>query len=168
VARALIQEGETESARPFVEKALALSPKLARAEFFLASIQKTEGDYDGALRSLAEARRQFPRDRVVVDQVGRILFLQRKFAEAVVAFKDTLNIDPEDLQAHYNLMLCYRGLNQNENAEREEKLFRRFKADESAQSLTEKPRLQHPEENNERQPIHDHDALPAAVPVRHL
>jgi tetratricopeptide (TPR) repeat protein len=162
VARALIQEGETEAARPFVEKALALSPKLARAEFFLASIEKVEGDYDGALRSLAEARRQFPRDRVVVDQVGRILFLQRKYADAVVAFKDTLNIDPEDLQAHYNLMLCYRGLNQNENAEREEKLFRRFKADESAQSLTEKPRLQHPEENNERQPIHDHDALPAA------
>jgi tetratricopeptide (TPR) repeat protein len=168
VARALIQEGETEAARPFVEKALVLSPKLARAEFFLAAIQKTEGDYDGALRSLAEARRQFPRDRVVVDQVGRILFLQRKFAEAVVAFKDTLTIDPEDLQAHYNLMLCYRGLNQNENAEREEKLFRRFKADESSQSLTEKPRLQHPEENNERQPIHDHDALPALVTGRHF
>jgi Flp pilus assembly protein TadD len=163
VGRALIQEGETEAARPFVEKALALSPKLPRAEFFLATIQKTAGDYDGALASLAEARRQFPRDRVVVDQVGRILFLQRRYAEAVAAFKDTLTIDPEDLQAHYNLMLCYRGLAQIENAEREEKLFRRFKADESAQSLTEKPRLLHPEENNERQPIHDHDAKPASA-----
>jgi tetratricopeptide (TPR) repeat protein len=160
VGRALIQEGETEAARPFVEKALALSPKLPRAEFFLASIQKTAGDYDGALASLAEARRQYPRDRVVIDQVGRILFLQRRYADAVVAFKDTLTVDPEDLQAHYNLMLCYRGLGQSENADREEKLFRRFKADESAQSLTEMPRLQHPEENNERQPIHDHDALP--------
>jgi tetratricopeptide (TPR) repeat protein len=165
VGRALIQEGETEAARPFVEKALALSPKLPRAEFFLASIQKTAGDYDGALLSLAEARRQYPRDRVVIDQVGRILFLQRHYADAVAAFKDTLTVDPEDLQAHYNLMLCYRGLGQSENAGREEKLFRRFKADESAQSLTERPRLQHPEENNERQPIHDHDALPV-VPVR--
>jgi Flp pilus assembly protein TadD len=161
VGRALIQEGETEAARPFIEKALALSPKLPRAEFFLASIQKTEGEYDAALSSLAEARRQYPRDRVVIDQVGRILFLQRRYADAVVAFKDTLTVDPEDLQAHYNLMLCYRGLGQSENADREEKLFRRFKADESAQSLTEKPRLQHVEENNERQPIHDHDALPA-------
>jgi Flp pilus assembly protein TadD len=160
IARALIQEGETEAARPFLEKALQLSPKLARAEFFLASIQKTAGDYDGALTSLAEARRQYPRDRVVVDQIGRVMFLERRYAEAVAAFKDTLSIDPEDLQAHYNLMLCYRGLGQNENAEREQKLFLRFKADESAQSLTEKPRLQNPEENNERQPIHDHDALP--------
>ena len=160
IARALIQEGETEAARPFLEKALQLSPKLARAEFFLATVQKTAGDYDGALLSLAEARRQFPRDRVVVDQVGRVLFLERRYAEAVVAFKDTLTIDPEDLQAHYNLMLCYRGLGQNENAKREERLFRRFKADEASQSLTEKPRFEHPEENNERQPIHDHDAVP--------
>jgi Flp pilus assembly protein TadD len=163
VGRALIQEGETEAARPFVEKALAISPKLPRAEFFLASIQKVAGDYDGALASLAEARRQYPRDRVVVDQVGRILFLQRRYGEAVAAFQDTLTIDPEDLQAHYNLMLCYRGLNQNENAEREQKLFLRFKADESAQSLTEKPRLRNLEENNERQPVHNHDTVPAVA-----
>jgi Flp pilus assembly protein TadD len=166
IARALIQEGETEAARPFLEKALQLSPKLARAEFFLASVQKTAGDYDGALTSLAEARRQYPRDRVVVDQIGRVMFLERRYTEAVATFKDTLTIDPEDLQAHYNLMLCYRGLGQNENAEREQKLFLRFKADESAQSLTEKPRLQHPEENNERQPIHDHDALPPVTVKR--
>jgi tetratricopeptide (TPR) repeat protein len=166
IARALIQEGETEAARPFLEKGLDLSPKLARAEFFLATIQNTAGDYDAALASLAEARRQYPRDRVVVDQVGRIMFLQRRYADAVATFKDTLTIDPEDLQAHYNLMLCYRGLGQTENAEREQKLFLRFKADESAQSLTEKPRLQHPEENNERQPIHDHDALPPLAAKR--
>ena len=33
VARALIQEGETDAARPFIEKALALEPGLARAIF---------------------------------------------------------------------------------------------------------------------------------------
>ena len=169
IGRALIQEGETEAARPFVEKALALSPKLARAEFFLASIKKAEGDYDGALASLAETRsKQFPRDRVVVDQVGRILFLQRHYAEAVAAFEDALTIDPEDLQAHYNLMLCYRGLGHMEKAAREEKLFLRFKADESAQSITQKPRLENAEENNERQPIHDHDAVPVVAARRHL
>ena len=67
-----------------------------------------------------------------------------------------LEVDPEDLQAHYNLMLCYKGLNQTEQAEREQKLFLRFKADESSQALTAKPRLLSPEDNNERQSIHDH------------
>jgi Flp pilus assembly protein TadD len=161
VARALIQEGETEAARPYVEKALALSPKLARAGFFLAMIQKSAGDYDGALQSLAETRRQYPRDRVVVDQIGRIQFLQRRYQDAIRTFEDALAVDPEDLQAHYNLMLCYRGLGQPENAEREEKLFRRFKADESSQALTQQPRLASPEDNNERQPIHDHVSVPA-------
>jgi len=163
VARALIQEGEIEAAKPFVAKALEITPKLARAEFFLAAAQKSEGDYDGALASLADVRRQYPQDRVVINQVGRVLFLKKQYAEAVAAFQDTLSVDPEDLQAHYNLMLCYRGLGQQENAQREEKLFLRFKADESAQSLTEQPRLRNPEENNERQPVHDHDTAPRAA-----
>jgi len=33
---------------------------------------------------------------------------------------------------HYTAMLCYRGLGDREKAEREEKLFRRFKAEESS------------------------------------
>jgi Flp pilus assembly protein TadD len=119
--------------------------------------QKAAGDYPGALATLTDVRRQYPRDRVALNQYGRIEFLQRNYADAVQAFQQTLAIDPEDLQAHYNLMLCYRGLGRAAEAEREEQLFRRFKADESSQALTQQPRLASPEDNNERQPIHDHD-----------
>ena len=156
IARTLIQEGETEAARPFVEKALGLSPGLARGYFFLAMVQKAAGDYDGAIRSLEETERQYPRDRVTTNQLGRILFLERRYAGAVSALLKTLDVDPEDVQAHYTLMLCYRGLGQTEKAAREEQLFLRFKADEASQALTAKPRLLSPEDNNERQPIHDH------------
>jgi Flp pilus assembly protein TadD len=156
IGRALIQEGEMERARPLVMKALQLQPRLARADFFLSQIQKAGGDYDGALRSLNECASQYPRDRVVLNQMGRVLFLQRKYAEAAGAFQRVVSIDPEDGQARYNLMLCYRGLRQNDLAEREQKLFLRFKADESSQAITAKPRLLNPEDNNERQQIHDH------------
>ena len=156
IGRALIQEGETDAARPWVEKALQLKPGLARAEFFLAMTQKAAGDYDGAARSLRATIAQYPRDRVVLNQLGRILFLQHKYAEAATILKSVFEVDPEDLQAHYSLMLCYRGLGQNDLAEHEQQLFLRFKADESAQALTEKPRLTNPEDNNERQQIHDH------------
>jgi len=162
LGRALIQEGETEAARPLVEKALALQPNLARSHFFMAMIQKAAGDYEGALRSLNETVRQYPRDRVAQNQIGRILFFQRRFAEAIAVFQKTLDVDPEDVQAHYNLMLCYKGLSRAEEAEREEKLFRRFKADEASQALTAKLRQLSPEDNNERQPIHDHVSGPAA------
>jgi len=160
--RALLQEGETEAARPFVEKALALQPKLARAHFFMAMIQKAAGDYDGALRNLNETVSQYPRDRVTQNQIGRILFFQRRFADAIGVFQKTLDVDPEDVQAHYNLMLCYKGLGLTDQAEREEKLFLRFKADEASQALTAKLRQLSPEDNNERQAIHDHVSSPAA------
>lgn len=156
IGRALIQEGETDAARPYVEKALQLSPGLARAEFFLAMAQKAAGDYDGAVKNLRATIAQYPRDRVVLNQLGRILFLQRKYSDAAAVLKSVFDVDPEDLQAHYTLMLAYRGMGEADLAQREEQLFLRFKADESAQSLTEMPRLTSPEDNNERQQIHDH------------
>ena len=75
------------------------------------------------------------------------------------ALKQVAAVDPEDVQMHYTWMLCDRGLGDTEAAAREETLFRRFKADEvvaghhrhAAAPLS-------PEDNNERQPIHDHES----------
>ncbi|MBI5085725.1 MAG: tetratricopeptide repeat protein, partial [Acidobacteria bacterium] len=159
VARALIQEGEIERAREFLVKALELSPNLPRAHFFKAMAEKADGDYDAALASLRQVAQQYPRDRVVQNQLGRVQFLKRDFKAAVAAFQQVLTIDPEDVQAHYNLMLAFRGLGDAASAAREEVLFRRFKADESAQALTAGIRRAHPEDNNERQPIHEHESV---------
>lgn len=160
IARALIQEGETEAAKGYLEKALARDSSLPRIHFFRALIHKTDGEYDQAIASLAKVTAKYPRDRVVLNQVGRVLFLQRKYPEAIQALEAVLAVDPEDVQAHYTLMLAYRGAGQEEKAAREEKLFRRFKADESSTALTQKLRLVSPEDNNERQMIHDHESVP--------
>ena len=53
-------------------------------------------------------------------------------------------------------MLCYRGLNDDALAGREERLYLRFKADEASRAITGAFALQHPEDNNEAQPIHEH------------
>jgi hypothetical protein len=92
----------------------------------------------------------------VRNQMGRMLFLQRKYGAAVAEFDQTLAVDPEDLEAHYNLMLCYRGLRDDTQAAREEKLYLRFKADESSRAITGPYKLAHPEDNSEAQPIHEH------------
>ena len=101
----------------------------------------------------------YPRDRVVLNQIARILFLKREYAEAVEVLERVCLVDPEDVQMHYTAMLCYRGLGDAAKAAREEKLFRRFKAEESSQAITAKRRLVSPEDNNERQPIHDHESV---------
>ena len=81
VARALIQEGETDAAKPYIAKALEIAPQFGRTWFFKAAIQKADGDYDGALQSLDRVRSQYPRDRVVLNQIARLLFLKREYAQ---------------------------------------------------------------------------------------
>jgi len=160
VARALIQEGETDAAKPFVKKSLELDSKLGRTWFFQAMVEKAYGDYDAALRSLRTTASMYPRDRVVLNQIARILFLKRQYAEAIQVLERVCDVDPEDLQMHYTMMLCYRGLGDAAKAAREEKLFLRFKAEESSQSITATRRRLSPEDNNERQQIHDHESVP--------
>jgi len=160
VARALIQEGENEAAKPYLAKARALDPTLARIYYFQALVEKSDGAYEQALKNLRVAEAKYPRDRVVLNQIARILFLQRCYQDSLAELDRVSLVDPEDLQMHYTRMLCYRGLGDRAKAQIEEQLFRRFKADESAQIITAKPRLQRVEDNNERQNIHDHESVP--------
>ncbi len=166
VARAYIQEGQTEAAKPYIQKALALAPQAVRMRYFQALVEKADGDYDAALRSLRLVESQYPRDRVVLNQIARLLFLKRDYRGALEALDRVQAVDPEDVQMHYTKMLCYRGLGQTGAAAREEKLFRRFKADEASQAITARPRMMSPEDNNERQPIHDHETAPLSPAPR--
>jgi cytochrome c-type biogenesis protein CcmH/NrfG len=156
IGRAAVQEGDMERARTALQKALLISPELARAHYFYARVLRSDGNYGGAESELRMVLKQYPRDRVVLNDLGRVLFLQRKFAEAVKALNSVLEIDPEDLQAHYNLMLCYNGLGDEKNAHDHQVRYLRFKADESAQTITGPYRQKHAEDNNERQSIHEH------------
>jgi tetratricopeptide (TPR) repeat protein len=156
LGRVLVQEGEHDAAIKALERALAIEPDLASAHYFMALGLKSRGRYDDALAHLRTASGAYPRDKVVRDQIGRLLFLQRRHREAIAEFETSLRVDPEDLTAHYNLMLCYRALGDREGERREEVLYARFKADESAQSITGPYRRLNPEDNIERQPIHEH------------
>ncbi len=160
LGRARLLEGRTEEAQEALRKAEELDPDLARSNFFLGMTYKNQGEYDTALVYLRKAERHYPRDRVLLNQMGRILFLQRHFQEAVEILGRVVAIDPEDLQAHYNLMLCYRALGEAEKADHEQKLYLRFKADESSQAIVGPYLRNHAADNNERQAIHEHTTYP--------
>jgi tetratricopeptide (TPR) repeat protein len=139
---------------------MAINGNLGRVHFFKAMIEKADGNYEASLTSLRKVESLYPRDRVALNQMGRILFLKRDYAGAIKALQAVLEIDTEDIQAHYNLMLAYRGLGDSQRAMHEEQLFRRFKADEASQSITAIKRQLSAEDNNERQQIHDHVSGP--------
>ncbi len=156
VARVRVQEGAPEGAQEMLQKAFALAPNLAKAHYFYGLTLKTQGLYDEALESFRRAAASYPRDRVVRNQIGRVHFLKREFPRAVLELSKTLEIDPEDLEAHYNLMLAYQGIGDMEKADAHRKLYLRFKADEAAQFITGDYRRLHPADNNERLSIHEH------------
>ena len=160
IGRAAVQEGDMERARKVLERALALAPDLARSNFFYAKVLRADGNYGGAAQRLRQVIAQYPRDRVALNDLGRILFLQRKYAEALRLLNSVLAVDPEDLQAHYNLMLCYNGLGDEKQAKEHQARYLRFKADESSQAITGPYRQLHPEDNNERQAVHEHVSVP--------
>jgi len=168
IGRTALQEGDIQRARLVLERALAINPNLARANFFYASLLKSTGEYDQAIAHLQTVLAQYPRDRVALNNLGRVLFLQRKYADAVKVLQQVLTVDPEDLQAHYNLMLCYNGLGDEKMAKEHQARYLRFKADEAAQAITGPYRQLHPEDNNERQNIHEHVSVPLPIFGNHV
>jgi tetratricopeptide (TPR) repeat protein len=162
----LVQEGDEQRAKQVLEKALAMDDSLARTHYFYARALRAEGKYEEGIQHLRIAEKQYPQDRVVINDIGRIFFLQHKYQDAVDELKKALQIDPEDLQANYNLMLSYRGLGNIQMAGEYQKRYLRFKADEAAQALTGPYRMAHPEDNNERQSIHEHGSAPLNGPAQ--
>ena len=169
LGRVALAEGDLDRAGEVMARALELEPRLARAHHFLGVAAKELGEYDKALEHLEIAREQYPRDRVVLNQIGVVHFRNRDYRAAVEELRKVLEIDPEDLMAHYTLMLAYRGMGELERSREHQALYERFKADEAAQILTGEYRQANPHDNNERQAIHEHvsaplDELPSGAP----
>ena len=163
IGRAALQEGDLARARTVLDKALALNPQLARTNFFYGSLLKSTGSYQEAAKHFQVVLSQYPHDRVALNNLGRVEFLERKYSDAVKTLQQVLAVDPEDLQAHYNLMLCYNGLGDEKMSKEHQARYLRFKADESAQAITGPYRQLNPEDNNERQNIHEHISIPLPI-----
>jgi cytochrome c-type biogenesis protein CcmH/NrfG len=160
MGRAELQEGNLEPALKLFRHAIQVDPKLASAHYFIAQILRDQGKYKEAIPYYEEALRQYPYDRVVLNQLGRDYFLQRRYHDAIRQFRKALAVDPENLSANYNLMLCYTGLGKPKVAHQFEVRYLRFKADEAAPALIGPYVRKHPNANNERQPVHEHVTIP--------
>jgi len=93
IGRVLVQEGDTAGARKVLEKSLAIDPRLARTNFFYARALKEDGEYDGAIAHLQIVLAQFPRDTRRPQRTWPRSFLQKRYADAVKEFEQTLSID---------------------------------------------------------------------------
>ena len=155
--RVLIQEGEFVQARENLNRTLMLEPDFPKANYFLGVIAKMEGNFDKAVNLFSSVRETYPKDRRLLKEIGQTHYFSENWEQARSAYEDFLKIDPEDADAHYNLMLINRNLGIMDRSRSHSKQYLKYKPDEAARSISQSARLKYPHANNEAQLVHSHD-----------
>ena len=165
-ARAEIAEGRLADAKASLAEAERRRPGWGKTAFFRATVSKDEGRLDDAERDLRAVLETFPQDRVAWNALGLVYWLAGRFPDAIAAYGRTLAIDPEDLNAHYNLMRVYRATGDRKSADLHDAAYRKLKDDESIRAVPGEFRLENPWANRESLPIHVHaEAEPPPAPA---
>jgi tetratricopeptide (TPR) repeat protein len=152
-----IELEQYEEAVSILEGVVKTNPTNPRALFQQARIFMKRGQLDQAESNIKQVLAVYPRDRISLQQLGELYKIKRDYEDALECYNKILQIDPEDLGAHYNLMLVYRKLRRHDDAKREAKIFADLKDDPSALSIANQFLRKHPEMSNESVYWHVHD-----------
>jgi Flp pilus assembly protein TadD len=145
-----------DDSRASLAQALQLAPHNARALYYLALVDRVQGDLDAAVADLREVIAQFPRSRDAHRELGFSLYQQHKYSEARTEYETVQSIDPDDLAAHYILSIVYRRLGLKDEAAREAAAFADQKDDPTANTYALDFLRTHPEITSESVPWHIH------------
>jgi tetratricopeptide (TPR) repeat protein len=156
-ALAHIELEQYDEAASILDAVVKANPTNMRALFQQARIFMKRGQLDQAESNIRQVLTAFPRDRISLQQLGELCKIKRDYPTALECFNKILQIDPEDLGAHYNLMLLYRKLGRTDDAKREAKIFSDLKDDPGALSLANQFLRKHSEMSNESVYWHVHD-----------
>jgi tetratricopeptide (TPR) repeat protein len=94
-------------ARENYEKALALDPKMTKAQVNLAMLTAEAGEPDSAMMMLDAVVREHPRDSMALTDLGMIHANQKDLDAAVKYYTRAIAADPQNAEAHYNLGVAF-------------------------------------------------------------
>ena len=146
-----------DDALPYLAKSLGLAKENARALYYLALVQRNEGQVDEAIANLQKVAVQFPRSRDVHRELGFSFYQQHKYDLARAEYEKVQGIDPDDLAAHYNLAILYRRLGLKDKASVEAAYFADQKDDPTASTFALQYLRKHHDIAQESVPWHVHD-----------
>ena len=95
--------GDREKAGQAYRKAIGMAPGLSSPLYFYSRFQAAEGDLDGAVATLASARRIAPEEARLATALGQHLAKLGRVDEARAAFQAAIAIDPADGEARLGL-----------------------------------------------------------------
>jgi tetratricopeptide (TPR) repeat protein len=190
LARVYFTEGRLDEAVQAVNRAAAFADAPAWTISWLSGmINKQQGHLDKAIanfRSVLEDRSpetiqrkfDFSLDYEVINELGLTLFergkqfrgearraeREQRFREAIGQFERTLQIDSENVTAHYNLALLYAQLGDQEQAAEHQQLHARYKPDDNARDRAQAAaRRRYPAANHAAEPLVIYPLNPASA-----
>ena len=120
------------SAGSNLARALALAPKDARALYYMALINRRNGNAAAEVAMLQEVVRQYPQSRDGRRDLGITYYRQHKYPQAIEQFEALQAIDSDDLSAHYNLSILYNRMGMPEKAAQQAEMYAIKKQDPAA------------------------------------
>jgi tetratricopeptide (TPR) repeat protein len=156
IALANFRDEHYDDAMQSLNKALELAPGDARAQFYRASILRLQGNLEEAEALFLSVLKKYPRMRDAHRELGYTYYQQHKYDQAREQYELVQSIDPDDLAAHYNLMLIYRRMGMKDKAAVQAAYFDDRKDDPTANPLALEFLRQHPEIEAENVPWHVH------------
>ena len=151
-----MRDGNLERAYGHLEDCEAIEAGDGQTAWVWGGVLQEDGRYQEAALAYRRVLHDFSEDRATWRNLGRVLYLDEKYEEALKALDGVLKIDPEDRVAHYHRMLALRALGREDEALIAEEAYQYYQIDESAQELTRRYRLEHPHDNREVIKIHVH------------
>jgi tetratricopeptide (TPR) repeat protein len=145
-----LDEGDLLAAREQFQRAQQGEPSRGRA--WEGAVLRRMGQPDQAAALLEPLARRHPRDGRLRFELGYAYLDGLRNAEAAREFEAMLDVDPIDVSAHYNLMLCFQRMNRLTDARREETIYRLLRP--------ETQRAQQSPASPEARPLHVHQLEP--------
>jgi tetratricopeptide (TPR) repeat protein len=148
--RVYLDDGDLLAAREQFRLAASGDPLRGRA--WEGAVLRRMGQPDQAAALLEPLARRFPRDLRLRFELGSAYLAALRNSDAAREFEAMLDVDPIDISAHYNLMLCLQRLNRLTDARREETIYRLLRREPS--------RVPEPKVSLEDRPLHLHRLEP--------
>ncbi len=155
LGRVMLQRRKFEETITAVNEALKRREGYPKALWLQGEVQRARGAYDRAEASYKAVLETFPEDRVVLENLGLVLWEQDKAQEAVTVLKRLLKIDEANPQAWFHLLNCYKQLGDEEGMAHAEEMRDYYRTDRDEHTRRGEMLLKHDLVRLSR-PIHVH------------
>ena len=166
-ALAMMEMGGWQEAEKLIGKALILDPQNYRAVYQAGRIDRVQSRLDEAEANFRLVLDKYPNDRITLQQLGELAKIrsdslppEERKSQLQIAkgyYEQILAIDPEDVAAHYNLIIIYQKLGMRSEAKKESAIFKDLKDDPQVTSLASNFLQKNWKIGSESLPYHTHD-----------